>query len=124
MPKSGSAAEASADPAAGASRAAEAEADPTTDADEGAARRADADGRNCWAQTGIPTAEAVMAAPAIVVVNALVVRRKPRLLAFLGLALRVGPVRRVASRCDRWGRPHRSAGWVSCLSGRFPSPSI
>jgi len=52
-------------------------------------RRALADGRICWAET----AEAASAAPKIVVVNAEVVRRKPRLLALLRIALPDGSTR-------------------------------
>jgi hypothetical protein len=47
-------------------------------------RPLEAGGTSCRAQAGITTAaEAARAAPAIVVVNAVVLRRKPRLLAFL-----------------------------------------
>jgi hypothetical protein len=50
------------------------------------ARPLSAVGGFCWAQTGITTAaEAASAAPAIVLVNAVGLRRKPRLLALLGL---------------------------------------
>jgi hypothetical protein len=66
------------------------------------ARRLAAEGSRCWAQT----VEAVRAAPRIAVVSAFDVRRKPRLLAFLGLALADGPGRASrrkighGARCD------------------------
>src|SRR3954452_20503461 len=89
MPKLGSAWE----PAGGAGAVAESGAGADSDADADAAalpRRLLAEGRNCWAET----VEAKMMAPRIVVVNAEDVRRKPRLLAFLGLALPDGSSRR------------------------------
>ena len=82
MPKVGSAFE----PAGGAGAGAVSGAGVDSDADADAAalpRRLLTEGRNCCAET----VEAKMMAPRIVVVNAEDVRRKPRLLAFLGLAL-------------------------------------
>src|SRR6516165_5105191 len=92
MPKVGSAFE----PAGGAGAGAVSGAGVDSDADADAAalpRRLLAEGRNCCAET----VEAVMTAPRIVVVNAEDVRRKPRLLAFLGLALPDGSSRRETS---------------------------
>ena len=54
------------------------------------------EGVGCWALTN----EAVKTAPRIAVVNAVVGRRKPRLLAFVGLALIV--IGRSGNRIARW----------------------
>ena len=88
MPKIGSAF----DPGASAGEDEGAEPAGGVDSDVVAAeppRRALADGKNCWAET----VEAAIAAPRIIVADAEVVRRTPRLLAYLGLALPAGPAR-------------------------------
>ena len=80
-------------------------------------RRGLSDGWNCCAEI----VEDVRTAPRIVVVNAEVVRRKPRLLAFPGLALPDGSVRRGFARHQGKPRqkPDTSPEWARPLTPRL-----